>query len=195
MQEAPALAEVMQAFPGCHIEEVGLCRLDLRLLPPEWGFAPCSLPPIGASPDAMIRHAQVPAAAAAARGGAAAAAAAAAKVDRPAAAAAAAVAPWDIDGLIARLKVAGTTGGEGGSGGGAKAGRCLEVVELKNTSPFRHSRRSAGRVGGGMAAGGGCDQEPAHCHPSMSPPRLLAAEEARCARRSLRWLTEALGSM
>ena len=172
----------MQAFPGCRIEEVGLCRLDPRALPPEWGFAPCSLPPIGASPDAMIRHDHVPAAADVAR------------VDLPAATAtAAAVAPWDIDGLIARLKVAGTTGSKGGNGGGAEAGR-LEVVELKNTSPFRHSRRLVGRCVWGGWGVGSWQRLSLGAYCLRHRCRFPAAEEASCALQSMRWLTEALGS-
>lgn len=45
-----------QLFPLCRLVEVGLCRLDASDLPPDWGFAPGSLPPLGASPDALIRH-------------------------------------------------------------------------------------------------------------------------------------------
>ena len=38
--------------------QVGLCLLDPAAdLPPEWGFSRGDLPPIGASPDAMLRHA------------------------------------------------------------------------------------------------------------------------------------------
>ena len=38
--------------------QVGLCLLDPAAdLPPEWGFGRGDLPPIGASPDAMLRHA------------------------------------------------------------------------------------------------------------------------------------------
>lgn len=46
----------MAAFPSASVEEAGLFLLDPAELPPEWGFAPGSLPFIGASPDAMLRH-------------------------------------------------------------------------------------------------------------------------------------------
>lgn len=46
----------MAAFPTASVEEAGLCLLDPAELPPHWGFGPGSLPHIGASPDAMLRH-------------------------------------------------------------------------------------------------------------------------------------------
>ena len=155
------------------LPQVGLCRLQPELLPASWGFGPGSLPPIGASPDALIRH-RIPMVAPAAEGapvaGSASAAGAAADAggraeaaaasNRAAAAAAAAAAagsaavgPWDIDALLERLQLAGTETGacaassssarsssmNGAAGGG---GGCLiEVVEVKNTCPFGHSRR------------------------------------------------------
>ena len=168
------------------LPQVGLCRLQPELLPASWGFGAGSLPPIGASPDALIRH-RIPmvvaptaegapvagsasaagaaadaggrAEAAAASNGAAAAAAAAAAVGS------AAVGPWDIDALLERLRLAGSDTGacaassssggssssdsmngnacsgsmNGAAGGGG--GCLLEVVEVKNTCPFGHSRR------------------------------------------------------
>lgn len=36
--------------------QAGLCSIESSDLPPEWGFDPGSLPPLGASPDAFIRH-------------------------------------------------------------------------------------------------------------------------------------------
>lgn len=35
---------------------MGLCWLDTSTLPPEWGFEPGSLPPLGASPDGLLLH-------------------------------------------------------------------------------------------------------------------------------------------
>ena len=55
-QEAATLYSLMAAFPHSSVEEVGLCWLDSSHLPLEWGFLPGSLPPLGASPDAIIRH-------------------------------------------------------------------------------------------------------------------------------------------
>ncbi len=85
------------------------------------------------------------------------------------------VGPWDIDGLLERLRLAGTdegagaaasssTGGSSSVGGakngisgssgagsgrsittrevaGSAGGYLIEVVEVKNTCPFGHSRR------------------------------------------------------
>ena len=141
---------------------MGLCRLQEQVLPPSWGFTAGSLPPIGASPDALIRH-PLPANNLQA---------AAAAADAPAAAA---VGPWDIDGLLARLQLAGSNsnGAAGSSSGGASGcssntngtsgsstlsnssarssstssrskssgGYLIEVVEVKNSCPFGHSRR------------------------------------------------------
>jgi hypothetical protein len=137
---------------------------------------------MGASPDALIQHrlpadngqAAAAAAAAAAHGAATATAAAA---DAPAAAA---VGPWDIDGLLARLQLAGSnsngaTGSSSGGGSGCSSNTngtsgsstlsnssvcsrstsssgnssgnyLIEVVEVKNSCPFGHSRRWADLV-------------------------------------------------
>ncbi|PRW39169.1 Restriction endonuclease type II-like [Chlorella sorokiniana] len=197
-QEAAALLQVAGAFPASQLAEVGLCRLQPELLPASWGFGPGSLPPIGASPDALIRHRM--AASAGSGAGAAGAAESAENGDSIAqaatanigtAAAGAAVGPWDIDGLLKRLRLAGTEGSPGaaaasstgsssvavvgglgastngpasssssnsnsGSGEGSSknpssasgaagssgaAGYLIEVVEVKNTCPFGHSRR------------------------------------------------------
>ncbi|GAB4823700.1 hypothetical protein N2152v2_010746 [Parachlorella kessleri] len=42
--------------PSSQLVEVGFCRLDCKDLPQEWGFEPGSLPPLGASPDALVHH-------------------------------------------------------------------------------------------------------------------------------------------
>lgn len=78
---------------------------------------------------------------------------------------ASAIGLWDINGLLARLQLAGSesvpggsngSSGGGGTGGGSSSssyndGRQLvEVVEVKNTCPFGHSRRWVG--GGGHKA-------------------------------------------
>ncbi|KAL4438693.1 hypothetical protein ABPG77_006297 [Micractinium sp. CCAP 211/92] len=174
-QEAAALVQVAAAFPHSQLAEVGLCRLQEELLPPSWGFGPGSLPPIGASPDALIRHrlpsgpagqAGAPSGCANGEASASAGNAAAGGAGLAASTAAQAVEPWDIDGLLARLQLAGsedTTGsglssvsssGGGGAGSGgsgtssssvpiscSKGGYLIEVVEVKNTCPFGHSRR------------------------------------------------------
>lgn len=164
VQEAAALLHLAAAFPHSQLAEVGLCRLQQHLLPPEWGFGPGSLPPIGASPDGLIRHTLHPGSSQAAGAGAAGAGAPASSSSSttttngsaaaaPAqAAAAGAVGPWDIDGLLARLQLAGSgpavpgsygSDGSGGGGGGSSS-HLVEVVELKHTSPFGHSRRWVG---------------------------------------------------
>eukprot|EP00965_Chrysotila_dentata_P046749 1552493-Pleurochrysis_carterae.AAC.1 len=62
-QEAAALAAVLQALPNATIEEAGLVMLDVTTLPPTLpqhartlALTPNALPPIGASPDAMMRR-------------------------------------------------------------------------------------------------------------------------------------------
>jgi hypothetical protein len=55
-QEASSLFSLISIFPGSQLREVGLCALDASDLPSDWGFEPGSLPPMGASPDGMIRH-------------------------------------------------------------------------------------------------------------------------------------------
>lgn len=162
-QEAAALVQVAAAFPQSQLAEVGLCRLQQELLPPSWGFGPGSLPPIGASPDALIRHcmpgeaaglARAPSSLADGLAPASTCSAAGQSGGLAASPAAGAVGPWDIDGLLARLQLAGTedgssSGSSGGGGrmppGGSVGNHLIEVVEVKNTCPFGHSRRWAGR--------------------------------------------------
>eukprot|EP00887_Chlorella_sp_A99_P000528 scaffold17.g528.t1 len=55
-QEATALRAVQGIFPLAGLVEVGLCRIEPERLEQEWGFTPGSLPPLGASPDALLRH-------------------------------------------------------------------------------------------------------------------------------------------
>jgi len=56
-QEASALFSVMHLFPDSQLEEVGLCWVDpTSQIPAEWGFQAGDLPPLGASPDGLIRH-------------------------------------------------------------------------------------------------------------------------------------------
>ena len=56
-QEASALFSVMHLFPDSQLEEVGLCWVDpTSQIPAEWGFQAGDLPPMGASPDGLIRH-------------------------------------------------------------------------------------------------------------------------------------------
>ncbi|KAG2498610.1 hypothetical protein HYH03_003359 [Edaphochlamys debaryana] len=53
LQEGAALATLGQLFPSSQLEEVGLlCLADPR----PWGAEPNEIPPIGASPDALITH-------------------------------------------------------------------------------------------------------------------------------------------
>ena len=61
-QEGSTLHALMRLLPGSRVGEVGLCCLESGDLPPEWGFAPGSLPPLGASPDGIIHHPEGPAA-------------------------------------------------------------------------------------------------------------------------------------
>jgi hypothetical protein len=57
-QEGAALAALLAAQPAAALAEVGLCMLDAAALPREWGFAAGgALPPIGASPDALLLRA------------------------------------------------------------------------------------------------------------------------------------------
>lgn len=56
MQEAAALYEAMHALPQGCMEEVGLCRADPADLQRHYGFGPGQLPPIGASPDGLLRQ-------------------------------------------------------------------------------------------------------------------------------------------
>lgn len=56
-QEAAALFSVIHLFPNSQLQEVGLCWVDpASHIPPSWGFLPEDLPPLGASPDGLIRH-------------------------------------------------------------------------------------------------------------------------------------------
>ena len=45
-------------MPQAALEEVGLCRVDPAVLRELYGFAPGELPPLGASPDGLIRQRQ-----------------------------------------------------------------------------------------------------------------------------------------
>ena len=60
MQEATALWELMHAVPQGSLEEVGLCRVEAAVLRERYGFAEGTLPPMGASPDGLIRQRQPP---------------------------------------------------------------------------------------------------------------------------------------
>lgn len=55
-QEAATLFALANLFPDRMAIEVGLCLCEGDDLPPSWGFQPGSLPPLGASPDALITH-------------------------------------------------------------------------------------------------------------------------------------------
>ena len=56
-QEAAALFSVIHLFPNSQLEEVGLCWVDAKSqIPLSWGFRAGDLPPLGASPDGLIRH-------------------------------------------------------------------------------------------------------------------------------------------
>ena len=56
-QEAAALFSVIHLFPNSQLQEVGLCWVDpKRQIPKSWGFKSEDLPPLGASPDGLIRH-------------------------------------------------------------------------------------------------------------------------------------------
>ena len=56
-QEASALFSLMHLYPTSQLEEVGLCWVDPRQqIPASWGIAIDDLPPLGASPDGLIRH-------------------------------------------------------------------------------------------------------------------------------------------
>lgn len=68
-QEAAALFSVIHLFPNSQLQEVGLCWVDpKRHIPKSWGFQSDSLPPLGASPDGLIRHRSVATAPASAEG-------------------------------------------------------------------------------------------------------------------------------
>lgn len=56
-QEASALFGLMHLYPNSQLEEVGLCWVDARQqIPASWGISIDNLPPLGASPDGLIRH-------------------------------------------------------------------------------------------------------------------------------------------
>ena len=56
-QEASALFSLMHLYPSSQLEEVGLCWVDPRhQIPASWGIPVNDLPPLGASPDGLIRH-------------------------------------------------------------------------------------------------------------------------------------------
>lgn len=60
-QEASALFSLMHLFPHSQLQEVGLCWVDPRhQIPAAWGIPIDDLPPLGASPDGMIRHKAAP---------------------------------------------------------------------------------------------------------------------------------------
>ena len=58
VQEATALWELMHAVPQGRLEEIGLCRVAPAVLRDQYGFADGTLPPMGASPDGLIRQRQ-----------------------------------------------------------------------------------------------------------------------------------------
>ena len=55
-QEATALFELMHALPEGSLEEVGLCMADPAALEARYGFSLGRLPPMGASPDGLMRQ-------------------------------------------------------------------------------------------------------------------------------------------
>ena len=56
-QEASALFSLMHLYPSSQLQEVGLCWVDPRhQIPASWGIPVNDLPPLGASPDGLIRH-------------------------------------------------------------------------------------------------------------------------------------------
>lgn len=59
-QEPASVLDLVSLFPDASVKEVGLCMVRQDAIPTEWGFPPGSLPPIGASPDAMLHHPPVP---------------------------------------------------------------------------------------------------------------------------------------
>ena len=54
-QEAGTVATLMLHHPECVCEEVGLCCVDVDRWRDEWGLGAVSVPPVGASPDAIVR--------------------------------------------------------------------------------------------------------------------------------------------
>lgn len=55
-QEPATLAVLLSLLPHCAIHEVGLCLVDATMLQERYGFAVGALPPLGASPDALLQH-------------------------------------------------------------------------------------------------------------------------------------------
>lgn len=55
-QEATALYELMHALPEGSLEEIGLCMADPVALEARYGLNRGQLPPIGASPDGLMRQ-------------------------------------------------------------------------------------------------------------------------------------------
>lgn len=47
---------VLSLLPHCAVHEVGLCLVDAAMLQERYGFAVGALPPLGASPDALLQH-------------------------------------------------------------------------------------------------------------------------------------------
>jgi hypothetical protein len=56
VQEAAALHCVLSTFPASLLEEVGLFRVEAAAVPAAWGVSVGQLPPLGASPDAVLVH-------------------------------------------------------------------------------------------------------------------------------------------
>lgn len=54
-QEAGTVARLMLHHPECVCEEVGLCCVDVDRWRDEWGLGAVSVPPVGASPDAIVQ--------------------------------------------------------------------------------------------------------------------------------------------
>ena len=54
-QEAGTVATLMLHHPECVCEEVGLCCVDVDRWRDEWGLGAVSVPPVGASPDAIVQ--------------------------------------------------------------------------------------------------------------------------------------------
>ena len=142
-QEAASLLALARVLPpGAVLAEVGLCQLGPQDLPQEWGFAPGSLPPLGASPDALLRYAAL--------GGAP-----AAEGQLPLPSLASAGQP--PDGLLRLSRGPGLDTeppqpsaallgeGLGGAAAASSSGpSVVEVVEVKNVCPFGVNQRRCG---------------------------------------------------
>ncbi|CAL5218524.1 g212 [Coccomyxa viridis] len=116
VQEATALWEFMHAVPQGALEEVGLCRVEPAVLRDQYGFAEGQLPPMGASPDGLVRQRQASPASAALT-----------------ALRSAFAGMWALTAL--RSAFAGMSVRDDSSSGNSVQ-EC-EVVEVKNTCPFR----------------------------------------------------------